>query len=312
MPKCQRKIEKFKEKHQQFLDSKMTIHIERAAVKECSVGRPRLTYDEGSSRLKRKIASDIATSQGHNTAMLFHAATICAKKSKCNECTDCIDCSLKENIINVKRKSDCNQKPVQMTADEALAFLLENSFSKKQYNAIRAINQKHGCDIFPCYDNVFKAKSECRPVGIQATETSAQVSLQNMLNHTAKRIIIFQKEVFAQFESITDVKLIVTYGFDGSTGHSLYKQQFEEKVQDTLDQSLFVTSIIPIKLLDSLGRVLWMNSKTQSVRFCRPLKIEFIKESKEHILAENNRLKGEIENLKPYLFNNWSGRTCFV
>jgi len=118
-----------------------------------------------------------------------------------------------------------------------------------------------------------------------------------------------------QFANITDVKLIVSYGFDGSTGHSMYKQRFEGYEPDTFDHSLFVTTLIPLQLLDSLGRVLWMNHTTQSIRFCRPLKMEFIKESKEHILKERNNLDEEIRKLMPYIFDDFDDKffvsVCF-
>jgi len=47
-----------------------------------------------------------------------------------------------------------------------------------------------------------------------------------------------------------------------------------------------------------------MNRSPQSVRFCRPLKIEFIKETQSHIRAEKKRLDSEIENLVPFGFTD--------
>jgi len=80
--------------------------------------------------------------------------------------------------------------------------------------------------------------------------------------------------------------LIASYGFDGATGQSAYKQNLALEATDTFDQSLFVTTLIPLKLVDSIGRVIWMSRSPQSVRFCSPLKIEFIKETQSHIRAE--------------------------
>jgi len=42
--------------------------------------------------------------------------------------------------------------------------------------------------------------------------------------------------------------LIVSYGFDGSTGQSIYKQPFEQSETVGLDQSLFVTSNLEKKV----------------------------------------------------------------
>jgi len=93
---------------------------------------------------------------------------------------------------------------------------------------------------------------QCRPMGIEVTETTAQVSLQNLLNHSAERIIKMQSDVFKQFLDSSVLKLICSYGFDESTGQSAYKQKFEIKTPDVQvsDQSLFVTSVIPIKMID--------------------------------------------------------------
>lgn len=63
------------------------------------------------------------------------------------------------------------------------------------------------------------------------------------------------------------------------------------------DQSLFVTSVIPIKIISSAGDNIWVNRTPQSVRFCRPLKVEFVKETKEHILTENHNINNQIKKL---------------
>ena len=41
-----------------------------------NVGRPRLSYDEGSSRLKSKIAAKVSTENDNNSNLLIHAATV--------------------------------------------------------------------------------------------------------------------------------------------------------------------------------------------------------------------------------------------
>lgn len=80
--------------------------------------------------------------------------------------------------------------------------------------------------------------------------------------------------------------LILSYGFDGSTGHSLLKQKC---VANTLESS--------DKIISSAGDNIWVNRTPQSVRFCRPLKVEFVKETKEHILTENHNINNQIKKL---------------
>ena len=52
-----------------------------------------------------------------------------------------------------------------------------------------------------------------------------------------------------------------------------------------------------------------MNRSPQSARFCRPLRIEFIKESKAHILKENAKLDFEIKNLLSFLYEDENQNT---
>lgn len=173
--------------------------------------------------------------------------------------------------------------------------MLENSFTKQQYNNIRELNKTQ----YPSYNKVREAKSNCRPQGITVTETVAQVPLKDLLDHTVCRIILLREEIFKQFPKISNVKLIASYGFDGSTGQSMYKQKFCVNESQSFDQSLFATTVIPLKLVGDFGTVLWLNRTPQSVRFCRPLKLEFVKETKEHILTEKNDLDNQIQKLVP-------------
>ena len=45
------------------------------------------------------------------------------------------------------------------------------------------------CNIWPNYNIILEAKSLCRPNGILLEELSAEVPLQNLLNHTASRLL---------------------------------------------------------------------------------------------------------------------------
>lgn len=67
----------------------------------------------------------------------------------------------------------------------------------------------------PSYERILNSKLNGRSKDIQVTETVAKVCLQNLLNHTTQGIIFIQKDDLCPFPNITDVKLIVSYGFDG-------------------------------------------------------------------------------------------------
>ena len=68
------------------------------------------------------------------------------------------------------------------------------------------------------------------------------------------------------------------------------------------DSELLVTAFSPIRLSQSEndGNIFWLNLLAQSTRFCRPLVIEYVKDSKEKVLESINFIKTEISNLIPF------------
>lgn len=234
---------------------------------------------------------------------MVHAALISSKKSKETEKTYLLQKAMSnENVWETENKQS-SIAVVPITAEAALAFLMENGLSKQQYINIKTLNKMHGCDIYPPYSELSELKLKCRPKEISYSETKVEVSLQNLLDHTVDRILSMQQEVLEIFVP-THCSLILSYGFDGSTGQSIYKQRFEQDNIDGIDQSLFVTTIIPLKLIDTRNQIIWMNNTPQSVRFCRPLKIQFIKETTDLILKEKYNLDIQIKNLKNYIYTN--------
>ena len=114
--------------------------------------------------------------------------------------------------------------------------------------------------------------------------------LQNLLDQTTKRIVSLQQEViFCAIESANDnkfiCKIIFSYGFDGSSGQAEYKQKFDGPGVKS-DNSLFATTVIPLRLVENNNLTLWNNQAPQSIKFCRPLKLEYMKKAKEHALKE--------------------------
>jgi len=133
----------------------------------------------------------------------------------------------------------------------------------------------------------------------------AKVLLQKLLTHTIERVIELQRKVLTTVietvqKSFLKCEFFFSYGFYGSTGHPSYKQKFVEPSASTsqqTDSSLFATALIP--LIDVFGNILW-NNRTQSIRFCRPLKLEFIKETEANILEEEKSIRKEIDDLEAF------------
>lgn len=86
------------------------------------------------------------------------------------------------------------------------------------------------------------------------------------------------------------------YGFDGTSANS-YKQKW--KHEDSDDSHLFCTSIVPLQLEYENGKqILWRNPLPSSTRFCRPVRLQFIKESEEVTKNEHLIIEEQIKNLK--------------
>lgn len=147
----------------------------------------------------------------------------------------------------------------------------------------------------------------CRPDGFTISDIKADVSLQSPLAHTVSRLVhlhvdVVQSIMEDQGTDFLTAKLILSYGYDGSSGQSSYNQKY--MVGQSLDLNLFATTVTPLRLIYASKNVLWNNRTPQSIRFCRPLKLEFVKETKECILKENEFLKKtdiQFETLQNYV-----------
>lgn len=123
--------------------------------------------------------------------------------------------------------------------------------------------------------------------------------MQSLLDHTASRVIQSLPKASTtgspSNENLT-ATLIGKWGFDGSSGHSEYKQCFSDSSIE--DNNMFVTSYVPLRLMMG-DKIWWMNTTPSSTRFCRPIRLQFAKETKELTANEERYIKGQIENLIP-------------
>lgn len=211
---------------------------------------------------------------------------------------DCEDSALgfdENNETNVGPKNN-----MKFTRDEALALLLDAQLSKFQYNLIKKKIEEKNIHIFPSYNEIINAKKDCYPTDIKITETEASVNLQSILNHTSERLLK-SLDVNTLPQEGDLLTLTSKYGCDETSGLSLYKQAFEDS--KSTDEYIFILHFVPIFLNQNsenlASAVVWQNPKPSSTKLCRPLKFDFVKESKEKILLEIESIKKEIEKLRP-------------
>lgn len=82
-------------------------------------------------------------------------------------------------------KKSLEKKLSMMTGENALALLIDAKLSRHQYSLIRKSNP----DRFPSYKILQYEKKKSYPNDIIVSETSAEVPLQALLNHTTERLL---------------------------------------------------------------------------------------------------------------------------
>lgn len=195
-----------------------------------------------------------------------------------------------------------------MTAEEALSVLIEGNYSKHQYQVARS-----GCKIvnskaYPPYNDVREAKKACYPprLSMTFTEKCGAVNLQSLLNHTVKRIIQFRESVILNMEAniLSNLTLICKWGCDGTSGQNVYKQKFYDSDKIFTESNIFFTSLVPLQLTcineNKENIVIWNNPRPSSTRYCRPIKIEFLKETAETTKEQVKYVKDQEKNLVPF------------
>lgn len=98
------------------------------------------------------------------------------------------------------------------------------------------------------------------------------------------------------------LELIVKWGFGGSSGQSQYKQNASSGLEVS-DHNLFATWLVPSQLRNVSPNgnisVLWSNPRPSSVRYCRPLRLQFLKETAAVINTEHEYVTSQISQLSP-------------
>lgn len=165
-------------------------------------------------------------------------------------------------------------------------------------------------DIYPPYYKVLEAKKACYPDDVQISEREASVSVQNLVEHTFNRIKQLTDAVFITYcnkygKQAVECSFRGIWGFDGSSGQALYKQSFSDGNSD--DSSIFATTFTPLQIITASNDVIWLNPSPQSYRYCRPVHIQYQKESKELILSEKLNIQQQIDSLNPMVTETSKG-----
>lgn len=196
--------------------------------------------------------------------------------------------------------------------------MIDRKFSVETYKERQQDLKSRGYNVYPPYALVLNARKACYPnEEIIVSDTEASVSLKGLLTHTLKRILHSCEESFTEFcdrKGIKELKCVFkgSWGYDGSTGQSFYKQNLGTSTQDlsTNENSLIATTFIPLRIVVAdKTYTAWLNPTPQSYRFCRPLHIQYKKETSDTILSEKSGVENQIKNLQPIALQTTNGYT---
>lgn len=304
----QRRLDLFLKDYEQWLNEDLTftmlVSAENASKPSTSSGRPQKTFVESSKKSKKRKVQHLL--KDYSKDQLTFAAQLSVRASGKRDAATLIEelstASPKRATTYKKARKIVSTSKEQRpyTPEEALAFFISNNFTVQNYKNVQQEAKERGFNLYPCYDHLVQVKKQCYPAveNITVTDVSAEVNLNAILNHTALRIC---KYILGERldTSVLDYNLIYKWGCDGSSGHSLYKQPFENP--DSTDEYMFVISLVPIRLEDNAQKVIWENPRPSSPRFCRVIKFMYKKECEALIKEECTGIENQIRELEPFI-----------
>lgn len=78
----------------------------------------------------------------------------------------------------------------------------------------------------------------------------------------------------------------------------MYKQL---TVGASQDDTIFVTSLVPLRVVDNItNEVVWQNPACSSTRYCRPIRLQYVKESVDISKNEEKYISDQINSLAKF------------
>lgn len=301
---------KFYSRFENWVKGELTVQASSETTNKKNLGRPSKPLDDCSERSKRRKLKDINEEIGCETIQksLLHQLRSRKQLTK----VDIIQKVINASPVRTKRILKSIPTPSdekQFSNEEALALFLDLKLTKQQYIELRLRAIEKGSNLYPSYHHIIAAKKDCLPSrnSITITPISAEVQLQDLLDHTAERLLLsFKGNDLKQYGNCK-LTLFCKWGCDGSSGQKQYKQSIYENTSDT---DMFMVSFVPLRLIKNLEdsepstsktqtKDIWKNQTPSSTKYCRPIKFEFKKETPDTIKKEVSNIREQISTLQP-------------
>lgn len=295
---CFRNNTRFENKYKNWLDTYIHFTGQAKCRTSISSGRPKIDFENCSDRSKRRKTLDLRNNNG--LMELTYAAQMKLRSEGNIQAAKILSEIVKSGPESIKNYVKRNEV-AKLTEDKALSVITGARLTKFQYNIIRSNALEENCSLYPNYESVIKAKKRCYPDNLKITENLAEVPLQDLINHTIKRLCIALSDVLTSLDEnkLNNLWLISKWGCDGTSGQAEYKQLFEDS--NVSDASIFVSSLVPVQIVSGYPRenheIIWQNQRPSSPRYCRPIKLEFIHETSEILQTETNYIEEQIKKL---------------
>ncbi|XP_041969108.1 uncharacterized protein LOC121725968 [Aricia agestis] len=294
---------RFLERNKDWLQG--SISLPKTGV---SPGRPQKSFSDLSERSKRRKTEEL---RGAGTDELTYATQMKLRETGKVDASKIVKDLTKsptrarKYAVAIKKKtSETNEESREDKHLRALFMYTEAGLTQTQYEIVRDSNPS----FYPCYSILQKLKKECYPDIHRITETCAEVTVQSLMDHTAQRLLMHlgEADLNQQLNSAEKQSLVLIskWGYDGSQ-QMQFKMKFVNEADS--DANIFQSSMVPLQLVYGPERkILWQNPKPSSPRYCRPIRIRFVKETTDITNEEIAIIKTQISELTKTRVNDFS------
>lgn len=165
-----------------------------------------------------------------------------------------------EDLILEPRTINCDIIP--HTAITAFAFYLEQRMTVRSYALYNQDLRAHNCRVLIPYDPYIKEEMKrTLPKNLYSDESRVTFSLQDLSNVTAERACQAYANEWAP-DSIKKMRLVLTAGFDSSSGHTNSQQKFKDTKHECTDaqRPLLVTNVLIVQLNTTDGNIIFIKN----------------------------------------------------
>ena len=183
---------------------------------------------------------------------------------------------------------DCDHASLK----ETFTLMAEMGLNGERYEKLRLLAESSGRKFLPSSEVLRSAEELCFPAGMQHSDSSSRVKLQDLLDHTAQRLLSSLPE-----EQILHMSSELTLTARcGSHDSSSYRANIFKPLLP-LD-TMFLIAVTPERLEGYNGEPYFVNTKQTIQEYCRPLELVF-NSSRTPQCCHVDRVEGEIGELKP-------------